>query len=561
MNGSRKLRVGMIVDDNDQSALTWEIFRRGQAAEFYEITALIVNRSASVAPQQGRLSRLAAEARTRGGGQLLRKIGYGLLLRLEKAAVARNPAHQEFFKQYPLEAFGVDKIYVSPTISPSGLIYSYPESELEKIRAAGFDVIVRCGGGILKGPVLQLCRFGVLSYHHADNDINRGGPAGFWEVFHKQASTGFIIQRLTEELDGGDVLLKGSVATSPLYLLNQIKLYSKSAVFMHLLLERAGREDRLPPVQPKRPYAYQLYKLPDVSQQFRYFLHFCRFAAGAVLNKILNRTHRWGVAYLFADNWRAAVLRKVTVIKNPPGHFLADPFVIERGGEHFCFVEDFDYQVGRASIEVYKITRSGYSHLGSALKEDFHLSFPFLFEADGELYMCPETVQANEIRVYKCVEFPLGWKLHKVLMRDVRAADTCVFKHGEKWWLLTNADSSDTSDYGSELHAFSADSFDSDNWTPHPANPLIFDSARARNGGMIFDDGGIFRVFQVQGFDLYGEAMGIARITELSDTAYSEEVVAEIPAKFMDGISGTHTLAFSEGLLALDVVRHERTSH
>ena len=51
---------------------------------------------------------------------------------------------------------------------------------------------------------------GIISFHHGDNNINRGGPAGFWEVFNEEPSTGFIIQRLTEELDGGDVIFKAN---------------------------------------------------------------------------------------------------------------------------------------------------------------------------------------------------------------------------------------------------------------------------------------------------------------------------------------------------------------
>lgn len=561
MNGTKKLHVGLIVDDNDQSSLAWEIFERSQRAELYEIDALIVNKRIGSEPRQGRLARLANELRTRGFNQFARRVGYGLLFRLERAALTRNGAHRDFFESHPLEKFDTKRIYVTPVISPSGLMYSYPEQELELIRSAGLDVLVRCGGGILKGGILDVCPFGVLSFHHADNDVNRGGPPGFWEVFHKQPSTGFIIQRLTEELDGGDVLVKGSVATSALYLLNQVRLYSKSTVFMHLLLEKIGGAQGLPPAYPKRPHAYQLYKVPGVSQQLRYFLYFAQFVAGTIFNRRISRTYRWGVAYVFADNWRSAVLRKAVVIRNPPNHFLADPFVIHRDGAHYCFVEDFDYARGRAGIGIYKIQKSGYSYLGAAIQEDFHLSFPYLFEEDGVLYMCPETVQAKEIRLYRCVHFPFSWELHKVLMRDTEAVDSCIFKHGGKWWMLTNIDSSNTGDYGSELHAFYADSFDSENWTPHPGNPLVFDSTRARNGGMIFEADGIYRVFQVQGFDMYGEAMGVARITDLSESTYAEQVVADIPAKFINGIEGAHTFSFNKGLVVLDVVRLERTSH
>lgn len=561
MNGSKKLRVGLIVDDSDQSNLAWDIFERSKRAEHYEIDALVVNRHPGSGPQLGRWSRLANEIRTRGFNQFARRVGYGLLFRLEKAALTRNGDHGDCFRSHPLEKFDARRIYVTPTVSPSGLMYSYADEELARIKDAGLDVLVRCGGGILKGGVLEICRFGVLSFHHADNDVNRGGPPGFWEVFHKQPATGFIIQRLTEELDGGDVLVKGSVATSALYLLNQIRLYAKSKVFMHLLLEKIGAAQALPPAHPKRPHAYQLYKMPGLAQQLRYFLYFAQFVAGTSFNRKINRTYRWGIAYVFADSWRSAVLRKAVAIKNPPHRFLADPFVIRRGDAHYCFVEDFDYALGRAAIGVYRIEKSGHSYMGTAVEEDFHLSFPYLFEEAGELYMCPETVQAREVRIYRCVHFPLSWELHKVLMRDTEAVDSCLFKHGGKWWMLTNIDTSASGDYGSELHAFYADSFDSQDWTAHPNNPLVFDSTCARNGGMIFDADGIYRVFQVQGFHLYGEAMGVARITQLSETTYAEEVVADIPAKFIHGISGAHTFSFHQGLVVLDVVRLERTSH
>ncbi len=43
------------------------------------------------------------------------------------------------------------------------------------------DVLIRCGKGILRGDILYAARHGILSFHHADNRINRGGPPGFWE--------------------------------------------------------------------------------------------------------------------------------------------------------------------------------------------------------------------------------------------------------------------------------------------------------------------------------------------------------------------------------------------
>jgi hypothetical protein len=97
MNEARKLKVGLIVDDNDQSSMTWEIYERSKNAASYEIEALIVNKRAVTEISRGRLSGLVHEIRTRGFRQFARRVGYALLLRLEKAAVTRNPAHRSFF--------------------------------------------------------------------------------------------------------------------------------------------------------------------------------------------------------------------------------------------------------------------------------------------------------------------------------------------------------------------------------------------------------------------------------------------------------------------------------
>ena len=75
--------------------------------------------------------------------------------------------------------------------------------------------------------------------------------------------------------------------------------------------------------------------------------------------------------------------------------------------------------------------------------------------------MCPETKENNDIRVYKCVNFPLQWELHKILFSDVKAVDTTIFKYNQKYWLLSNIDSTSLGNCGSELHLFYADSFES----------------------------------------------------------------------------------------------------
>ena len=93
-----------------------------------------------------------------------------------------NKAKYDFkkiFINHPISKFNVQKIYVDPDISSSNLFYRYKNSDLEKIKKLHLDLLIRGGSGILKGEILNICRLGIISFHHGDNNLNRGGPPGF----------------------------------------------------------------------------------------------------------------------------------------------------------------------------------------------------------------------------------------------------------------------------------------------------------------------------------------------------------------------------------------------
>ena len=83
---------------------------------------------------------------------------------------------------------------------------------------------------------------------------------------------------------------------------------------------------------------------------------------------------------------------------------------------------------------------------------------------------------------------------------------------------------------------------------------MIFDPLFARNGGIILSNNEIYRIFQRQGFNMYGEACGIAKIMCLSSTEYNEEVYCTIEPNFFDNIKGTHTYNFESNLIVHDYV-------
>ena len=90
------------------------------------------------------------------------------------------------------------------------------EPALAELTALKPDVAVRFGFRILRGAVLKVPRHGVWSFHHGDNRVNRGGPAAFWEVLLGWGATGALLQRLSEDLDGGLTLARTWTATRPI---------------------------------------------------------------------------------------------------------------------------------------------------------------------------------------------------------------------------------------------------------------------------------------------------------------------------------------------------------
>lgn len=84
----------------------------------------------------------------------------------------------------------------------------FRDEDISKIKDCNLDLLIRFGFRILRGGILKSARYGIWSFHHGDNNVNRGGPAGFWEVMENCDETGSILQIVTEDMDAGKVLYR-----------------------------------------------------------------------------------------------------------------------------------------------------------------------------------------------------------------------------------------------------------------------------------------------------------------------------------------------------------------
>ena len=545
-----KKKVGIIINSLLVSKQIKDLIELSKKSNNYEITTLVLNNHNK--NEFGLISKIINYAKRHGIKKFINIRLFIFICKLENIFLRR---HEKFSKFNLLSKISKEKfqiINVNPLISKNGLIYRYSKSDIDKLAKCNLNLLIRASSGILKGEILNACPNGIISFHHGDNNINRGGPPGYWEVYSGNPQTGFIIQRLTEDLDGGDVLYRGFIKTRWYYSLNLASLYEITNPFLHKVIEDLTSKIPKYKIHSKSPYSFPLYTTPNVYQSISYLCMILLRLFKKKFYKLRGKTHNWGIAYQFINEWQIVSLRNSKKIFNPKNRYFADPFVIKKNGEHYCFVEDFNHVKNKGSISAFKISSNGYEELGEVLKEDFHISFPFLFEYQNQIFMCPETSAINEIRLYKCDEFPFKWTFYKTIMKNVSAADTVIFYCNEKWWLLTNIDESHIQDHSCQLHVFYNSNPLTEDWKAHELNPVIFDSNSARNGGLIIQGKDIYRIFQKQGFDLYGEGLGIAKIDILNTNKYNEIIVSNVKARFFEKIIGTHTFNFNSGLLVID---------
>lgn len=240
--------------------------------------------------------------------------------------------------------------------------------------------------------------------------------------------------------------------------------------------------------------------------------------------------------------------------KRGTNDFCADPFLWQHDGKMYCFFEYFDCMRQLGKISFVCLEEGSPGVISDALVEDFHLSFPYIFEFQGEIFLCPETSAIKEIRIYRCLDFPSKWEYAETIMKDVNAADTVLFENGGVWWMLTNIDIAEIGDHSIFLNAFYADTPLSTQWNPHLNNPIEMSASCARNAGFIQTPNGLFRGSQSQAFNFYGKSAALHKVLTLSKDQYSE-AEAEVPTDLAtENLHAFHHIDMKNQVLAFDCI-------
>lgn len=230
--------------------------------------------------------------------------------------------------------------------------------------------------------------------------------------------------------------------------------------------------------------------------------------------------------------------------------FYADPFVMARRGRHFLFAEACPYATGKGVIVCAELGADGApGPFRTVLERPWHLSYPFVFDHDGETWLAPESSAHGGIELYRASDFPYGWSLAEWLLPELPLVDPTFFEHDGRLWLLAGLATPGGSDWD-ELYAWHAPSLGGP-WQAHRLNPIKSDCRGARPGGPVLRlDGRLLRPAQ-RCERFYGEALVWQEIRTLTPDAF-EEVEIALWRAAGPGLSGPHAADLSTPVRAVD---------
>lgn len=216
-----------------------------------------------------------------------------------------------------------------------------------------------------------------------------------------------------------------------------------------------------------------------------------------------------------------------TSLLNEPTSIVADPFLFVKQGTLYLFYEDKKlYHKG--TISMTKTTDLlEWTAPVTVLEESCHLSYPWVFEEGGHVYMIPETCGLKEIRLYEADEELQKFTYVKTILNDENActegfsfSDTSIYHNDDMYYLMTTVNDGKRN----ILKLYISDKFD-EGYREHLMSPISADNMYGRNAGSLLEiDGQLYRVAQ-DCKKRYGDNVNLLIIEEMNKATYRERVV------------------------------------
>lgn len=260
--------------------------------------------------------------------------------------------------------------------------------------------------------------------------------------------------------------------------------------------------------------------------------------------------------FIQLHDWDGRRLGARRAIVEPPANaFWADPFLCRQGDQWWLLFESLRTDQRKADLAAAPIDANtgAVGPVQPMLNEGWHLSYPFVLKEGGTIRMIPESSANQSIDLYRCTHWPDRWEREQSLVTGARFADASVIAYRGRWWMFASHGAPSASLYD-ELHIFHADRLEGP-WLPHALNPVKIDAVTARPAGAPWvHEGVLYRPVQ-DCSDVYGGAVRIQQIVELSEARFLENDSGLLAVPGLAAGTRFHTLNQGEKLAVIDVLR------
>lgn len=469
--------------------------------------------------------------------------------------------YQYFFRPVVFRPAEIDsitgslpKIYCRPVVRKKYSEY-FSDADIQAIQHHHPDFILKFGFGIVRGSILQAAPYGIWSFHHGDEQKYRGVPPAFNEILFNDPITGSVLQRLTETLDGGIILRKGYFPT--------INHSWKANLEQAINLSKKWPLDVCNEILAQNSFPSESVSGISNAPIFRVPTNFTFLTF--LMKQMINKVSFHFAELIFTEKWQTGLVkaRPADLVSEYSynvdeedaewlgargnNRYFADGFALKGEGRLLLVFEDYDYRKrqARLSSSWYAERESEFSAPTCILEEPWHLSYPFLFKADGQTWCMPESLSHGAIELYSLDQVAGKLLHHKTLVDGVAAADPTLVFHQNHWYLFfTPAHATNV-----ELHIWHADTLDGP-FEPHELNPVKADISNSRPAGSFFTlDGKLYRPAQ-DCSHTYGGRVIINEVKLLTDTEFLEMQVTSLQPPV--GYTGLHTISFAGDYLYFD---------
>jgi hypothetical protein len=182
------------------------------------------------------------------------------------------------------------------------------------------------------------------------------------------------------------------------------------------------------------------------------------------------------------------------------------------------------------------------------LDTNAHLSYPYVFNENGKIYVFPESAFGGSLNCYEFDQAKRSFINKKEIIK-LPLLDSTILKYENKYWLFATM-LGET--FNSDLHIFYSDSLFGP-YKAHEGNPVKKQLNGARPAGNFIEvDGAIYRPAQ-NCSNYYGESITINKINTLTTTRFDEEEYMIIGSNKNDEFNyGIHTINAVDDVIIVD---------